>query len=585
MLVFRVFRNEIMIASSVEKGRESISPGAEITTSRVLLALALLFVVNLLLRVFYLRYDFVNGDEGVRALSAVKMLQGARLYVDVVTDKPPGTTLFYAATLSIFGHSMKAVHLAATVWNYLASVLVFGIGSLVFSRRVGLWAAFMFAYFTTNYFTQDTMAANTELLMTLPYAGAFFAYVLSLDLPRTRLASETLLLFLSGFLTAAAVLFKQVGALNLLFFAVFEASVLLGEAEGSAGASLGRALRRLGTILCGMVVVLLAGYGFLLAAAADREFWRYTVQLNLSYLESEPLASQIHFLLTRGLSYLLFNAALFTPAAFYVTKIMADRRKRSQSGVHSPSHQPNQNRMRRAIALWCAFTLAAVLLGGRFFGHYFFPSLPGLALLAAGGLADLRNATRMTAGGRGARVALAALAIVFVFGFVRFHGRTAILAYESLTGTRTKFSRRWGMTKRQDEAEIVSRFVSERLKPGEPLYIWGYAHDVFWQTGCAPASRYLTPYFIDGRFPDSESVPSTADSSYWRHTRSKLVEDLSRNRPRLILEVYGGLRDLPYPEITEFIRANYRDAGNAGPDPARPFHVLELASTARRSDP
>ena len=44
------------------------------------------------------------------------MLEGARLYADVVTDKPPGASLFYAAVFTVFGSSMKAVHLAATVW-------------------------------------------------------------------------------------------------------------------------------------------------------------------------------------------------------------------------------------------------------------------------------------------------------------------------------------------------------------------------------------------------------------------------------------------------------------------------------------
>src|SRR6185295_14918229 len=65
-----------------------------VTTRQVVWAFAALFLLNLLLRVFYLRYDFVNGDEGVRALTAIRMLDGAQLYADVVTDKPPGASLF-----------------------------------------------------------------------------------------------------------------------------------------------------------------------------------------------------------------------------------------------------------------------------------------------------------------------------------------------------------------------------------------------------------------------------------------------------------------------------------------------------------
>ena len=94
----------------VTKTAAAPPPGAEITitTSQLLLAFSGLFLLNLLLRVFYLRFDFVNGDEGVRALTATRMLEGARLYADVVTDKPPGASFFYATVFAIFGRSMKA---------------------------------------------------------------------------------------------------------------------------------------------------------------------------------------------------------------------------------------------------------------------------------------------------------------------------------------------------------------------------------------------------------------------------------------------------------------------------------------------
>src|SRR5438128_906205 len=123
---------------------------ADVTANQILLALAALFLLNLLLRVFYIRYDFVNGDEGVRALTAVRMLEGARLYADVVTDKPPGASLFYAAVFAIFGRSMKAVHAAAIIWNFATSFVVFLIGALLYNKRVGLWAALLFVYFSTN---------------------------------------------------------------------------------------------------------------------------------------------------------------------------------------------------------------------------------------------------------------------------------------------------------------------------------------------------------------------------------------------------------------------------------------------------
>src|SRR6185369_8558614 len=194
-------------------------------STQLMLAFAGLFLLNLLLRVFYIRYDFVNGDEGVRALTATRLLDGARLYADVVTDKPPGATLFYASVFAIFGRSMKAVHLAATVWNFGTACVVYVIGARFHTRRIGLLAALLFVYFSTNYFTQDMMAANTELLMALPYTAAFYFYIVATvrensDSPSAR--PVFLRLVVAGMLTAIATLFKQIGVLNLGFFAIYE---------------------------------------------------------------------------------------------------------------------------------------------------------------------------------------------------------------------------------------------------------------------------------------------------------------------------------------------------------------------------
>ena len=122
----------------------------ELRPTSVAAALAALFVLNLLLRVFYLRYDFVNGDEAIRALTATGVLDGARLYVDIVTDKPPATTFWYAALFALFGRSMKAIHLAATVWNFATATVLYALAARRYDRRTGLWAAAFFVIFSTT---------------------------------------------------------------------------------------------------------------------------------------------------------------------------------------------------------------------------------------------------------------------------------------------------------------------------------------------------------------------------------------------------------------------------------------------------
>lgn len=560
--------------------------GITITSSQLMLAFGALFLLNLLLRVFYIRYDFVNGDEGVRALTATRMLEGARLYSDVVTDKPPGASLFYAAVFAVFGRSMKAVHAAAIVWNFATSVVVYLIAARFYNKRTGLWAMLVFVYFSTNYFTQDMMAANTELLMALPYAAALYFFMLgnaryvekgeSASLAPSTVAA----LVAAGFLSGLAAMFKQIGVLNLGFFALYQGFVAWKAGRTTEGtislrAFFWRRFLRLSLVGVGFALVLAALVVWLKSIGALGDFWRNGIVLNMFYIDSEPFDLWIKFMLGRGLGYVFFNATLWLLAAWAVWRSARELTRLGKASAHEAARSA-LDRCDIAIAVWALVSLAGVAMSGRFYGHYFIPALPALSLLAARGSNLLAEALNKPAHRRKAQAGVVALTLLFLPGFFRCHHRTAVLAYETVTGTRTRWSGNWGMTKREQEAEIVSEFVRARIPAGEPLYIWGYAHDVFWRTGCRPASRYLTPYYIDGRFADAEATVPASGQEFRREAAANLLEDLRRNRPRLMLDVEGGFKALPHAELVEFIEKNYRDQGSAGPVASRPFRVLEL---------
>lgn len=562
----------------VANGFDSIDEKA--ATRQVVLVLGGLFLLNLLLRVFYLRYDFVNGDEGVRALSALRMLEGARLYADVVTDKPPGATFFYAAVFAAFGRTMKAVHLAAIVWNFATSLLVYLIAARFYGKRTALWAALLFVYFSTNYFTQDMMAANTELLMALPYAAAFYFFMIASVDPSKRRQRGSLLA--AGVLTGLAALFKQVGVLNLGFYAIYEIweAVRLRGYEAfrdSLMASLRKSVGRLLLIGSGFAAVLVLSALWLVRIGVLQDFWRNAILLNMFYIDSEPANLWVRFFLGRGLGFVFFNATIWTLAIWAVTdSLKTSSEQRHNQAETDADNFPASIRFDLAVALWGAVTLSGVVMSGRFFGHYFIPALPALSLLAARGVRLLGQRLQYSRRKMSWKIAVAALAVLFTIGLLRCHHRTAVLAYETITGSRTRWSANWGMTKRQEEAEVVSAFVRSKIAPGEPLYIWGYAHDVYWQTGCRPASRYLTPYYIDGRFVDAEAAVAESGEQLRREASANLIEDLRRTQPLLILDVYSSIQSLPYADLLDFIRKNYREAGTIGPNPDRPFRVFEL---------
>lgn len=569
-----------------------------LTSRQVLWAFAGLFVLNLLLRVFYLRYDFVNGDEGVRALTATQLLDGARLYADVVTDKPPGVTLFYAAVFALAGRSMKAVHLAATLWNFATAMVVYFTTARLHGKRVALWAALLFVYFTTNYFTQDTMAANTELLLALPYGAAFACFLRATEIAgRRQLAQTSLLLIGAGVMTGFAALFKQIGVLNLLFFGLWEILQCWRARQGFSSSaawfkfSIKRLAARLSLVAVGFLLVIAAFVAWLASMHALADFWRNGVEINMFYIDSEAANLWWRFAIGRGFGYVLFNFVLWSFAVWTIVRSIraawqTARLNRADLEVRSPDMRDREGRPLKpfefnlAVALWCAVSLVSVVMSGRFFGHYFITALPALAMLAAPGVVVFGRYLRDSTYKRRAQAALAILAVFFTVGLIRSHHRTLVLAYETITGRRTHWSANWGMTRRQDEAATITWILRDRLQPGEPLYIWGYAHDVYWQTGCRPAARYLTPYYIDGRFSDAEAVAAEPNAPFWLEARANLIADLRRARPRLILDIKGDMDDLPYREITDFLKENYEDVGSVGPDPNRPFRMLRLKAAA-----
>jgi 4-amino-4-deoxy-L-arabinose transferase-like glycosyltransferase len=560
-----------------------------VTTKGVIIALAAIFLLNLLLRIFYLRYDFVNGDEAVRAITAVRLIEGGRLYTDIVTDKPPGTTFFYAAVFWLFGHSMVAVHLVAALWNFATSVVLYSTGARFYDRRTGLAAALLFVYFGTNYYTQDMMAANTELLMVLPYTASFYFFLkartrrftTNSDEPAER--REWTSLFLAGLLTGVAALFKQVGLINLLCFALHEIFELYRtRREGFRGRwkEARKGLTRLLISAAGFVVVALMLVLWLRTQGNLSDFWHSVFEMGSVYVSALPLDLWLKFMFGRTMGYVLFNLALWLLAGYAVVRSLRgqprgagvfDGPQPALSGETASSNRETD----LLLALWAGVSLLAAFSGGRFFGHYFIQVLPALSLLGSRGLGILIERLGDSRTRRRAGTALAVLTVVFIFGFVRFHQRTAVLAYEAIASVQTAASESWGMTQRQKEAEIVARRLRETVSEGEPIYIWGFALDVYWRSRCRPASRYLLPYYMTGRLQET-GIVDPHNEEFWSEARARFIDDLARERPRLILDVESNLLSPAYPEIEEFVKATYQRDGEIGVDPDRPFVVYRL---------
>jgi hypothetical protein len=191
--------------------------------------------------------------------------------------------------------------------------------------------------------------------------------------------------------------------------------------------------------------------------------------------------------------------------------------------------------------LWLGSAAVAVAVGFRFFGHYYLQLLPPLCLLTAGAIA---HASR--------RIRIATLAIAAIVA----------VSFSTLGFFVQPFNREF-------EYESASAFVKRHTEPGDPVFVWGTAPEIYWASETNPATRYLTPSLLGlthpGRPADdvarADVVQQVEASDAW----DTLFEDLTLHPPRYILDTADvserGLEPYPislFPRLQRLVDDKYR---------------------------
>jgi hypothetical protein len=492
-------------------------------------AVAALLIV---LRAAALVVDVLDPDEAGHAVNTAVWMDGGVPYVDFVDNKQPLLYAAYRAVFSLFGRSLVALHALTLPWILATAGIV---GALAAAGRAGAGAgraaAVLFVLAGSAYLEKDMLATNTEVLMNLPLAGAFWLLVANPGGNRRAAA-------LAGLLFGTAVLFnlKAAAAAPALL-----AAVLLAGRRG--------ALARVGLAAAGGAAPLLAALVYFQAHGALADAWFWNVGMNLKYagagvpLGFATVRRGIVYGYPRLLLFVLATLPLWVAAAAAVREGLRDAQRRPAT---------------LAALLWLAGSLGAACLGGRFYGHYFVPILPPLAWLAAGPLAGL-----LAEGARGGRRALRAAAVLSlalpvaaftVAGWVR-------VARGDLDGLRP-------------EVAAVAREVRQRTAPGERIFVWGYWPQLYFYAERPPATRFVYAQTLAGYVPGHpDSLDPAADTRHYvvqDHWRL-WAEDMRRHPAELIVDTAPGaihfwekypLAD--YPFLQEIVARRYRLEADVG---------------------
>lgn len=597
--------------------QNQINDTDRITRSTVLKAFAVIAVISFILRVFYAGHLY--EDDGLWFTAGEEILRGKALYREIYFDKPPGLALVYTLLFWFFGAHIITVRLFTIAYSVAISAVLYLFGAWLYDKRTGLWAAALFAVFSTTYATGHVHGLGTDLVMALPYTAGAYLLVRSRDVgcrDGSNKSRQGWLALAGGLLAGVAFQVNPKGIFDLIFFAIFlvasgwwlrkahEAKINSESATPSdvdesifAGRS---AFRLFGYGVAGFVIGSLPFVVFIAASKSWGTYWSYVWDWGSRYgsyygagriVLSALARSADYFTLNNTLSVaLIFVAAMTVRRAFNYTNSAPRSAKRAAGAGFTAQAFFERD---AALLIWFAVSYVGVMVGGRFFAHYFIQILPGLCLIGARGLTGIQASlgTRNAIVRRGV---IAIIAIGFAFTLVRFHGRTVLLASDFLRGRVSEANIAWYYSLRNREERVVAALVRDLPEgaeehnglesiradgprtravdgPSDYLFVWGYRPEIYFWSGLLPASRYLSTQPLTGVPADvhyfGNDYRAILGEDVTARAREELARDLEETQPKYIVDEIGfynaDLAILKYAEL-ESIMSEYKAVGSAG---------------------
>jgi hypothetical protein len=401
-------------------------------------------------------------EEGLPLAAAREMLAGYALYLDIWFDKPPLVPGIYLLWGAQTGWLLR---LAGAAYALAACALAWFFARDLWGRREAFWAAGLMGFALTFYMPSAVIPLAADSLMVAPHlAAVWLAW-------RGRA-------FWSGAAAGVAFLFNAKGLFVLAVCALW-------------------AWRALPRLALGFATVSAAAAAWLWSQGSLEPYWEQVWRWGRVYAGGTFIEDPLRAAALRTCAWLGFHAGLLAAALVFWLRAGQDRWR---------------------WAAWAALSMAAVVMGWRFFPRYFFQVLPVLVLMAARGLVLL---------GKRKWYALALLAIPLA----RFGPR-----YVQLAAGR---SADWRDTAMDRDSRAASAIVRGMANPGDTLFVWGYRPEMYIYTGLPAATRFLDSQPLSG-VPADRHLDYTRSATLAPKLAAAGRDELVRSRPTFLVDGLGG---------------------------------------------
>jgi len=474
----------------------------------------LLCAIPVLLYLPFLGTPF-ERDEGVYATIAQGVLDGKVPYRDLFDNKPPLVYAWYSASFLLFGESVIAPRLLASLCLSATALAVYHQARLVLPKGAASIAAILFAISTGLPWV--ALHANTEAYMLLPLMSSLMFFTLGMKDGRLRW------FFIAGLFAGLAIMTKQVAMWNLLALAMVALVWHRRTAETHWRAIAPTFWLFAGTLLSLGVVAL----PFALTGALD-DFLYANLSYNWVYVGFLSMADRVA---NAGYGMLFFCvvAAPFVAGALAGLFVIWKRRGSVTDYV---------------LLLWALASAIGVASGGRFFPHYFLQLMPSLAVLTGILVYDRFVNDREHVVSKPAWIAATFLIVLSI-------GTTTVIylaprAAEQGVGVESVYHQKeW-----EESSQELGLYIKERTAPDDVIFNYGRESQLYFYADRQPA----IPYFYDWVL-QFDAVPIEEVLAELEVTRPVYIVD-SAQAP--LFEDWGEA----HPDVfTAFLEENYDYAG------------------------
>lgn len=403
-----------------------------------------------------------NADEGYYGTIAEEILDGGIVYRTAVDTKPPGMYYIYTGVFELAGrNNLLAVHILAIVVVAATALVIRSISTRVAGAAAGVWSGIGYAIFIHAYQPGDTLPSNSEIFAALPLALSALAFL------QRKIKATLQWMFLSGALVGVATLIRQPSAVvlgALLLCLTYQWFILRTY-------SIARLLTASSALVIGFIAAIggLACYYLWHGNLHDAYLWVWAFAIR--YVGSE---TTLLFVVKRLVLIHLSVMLCWTVLWYFGIWQIIDTIKSFRQGKSVSSD---------AILLisWLALAYLAIFIGWRFPGHYHFPVLLPLSILAGQSFARFLAQRERFSAARWKRI------------------RAIIIGAAALPATAFLIMGFATRTRELDFLPLVHEIVS-RTAPSDRIFVWGSYPELYSFSDRRMATRFVSCTHLVGAY-------------------------------------------------------------------------------------